>query len=82
MNCRSYQSDPYSECSNVNKNDYTEQLEAGTAIEKIYTERTGMMGDLNRSTLLLQGTVELCYSCDIMIVTWNKDFNRLIEPLC
>ena len=43
MNCRSYQSEPYSEWSNVNKNYYTEQLEAGTAIEKRYTERTGMI---------------------------------------
>ena len=43
MNCTSYQSEPYSEWNNVNKNDYAKQLEAGTAIEKRYTERTGMI---------------------------------------
>ena len=43
MNCTSYGSEPYSEWSNVNKNDYAEQLEAGIAIEKRYTERTGMI---------------------------------------
>ena len=35
--------EPYCEWRTVNRNDYAEQLEAGTAIEKRFSERTGII---------------------------------------
>ena len=43
MTCISYRNEPYSDWSIVNGNNYDKQLEAGTAIEKRFTERTVMM---------------------------------------
>ena len=46
INYRSYQSEPLSEWSKVNINDYIEELEAGAAKGKRSTERTGMIETL------------------------------------